>query len=287
VIAALTRRDTERAFERRDDLVRGHLALCRGSSGYSEAGSDGQRNRGGKGLYDGLALDGSNSNAALARLLDLPVILVLDTRGQTRGIAPLILGYQAFDPDIRIAGVILNRLGGSRHEAKLRAVVEHYTDVPVLGGVHEDAQLAVVERHLGLMPANEAAQADRDWAQVADESATWVMRPLSSRGLWAKQQPFGNPIPNRWDGPIAAITRGRIKPRMWRTFWSSVPPVALDVKEGGGLTFAMGIGEAPVGLQGAFSTWSDGRALSSFAHRRPAHPVTAPDLPPPTPILAA
>jgi cobyrinic acid a,c-diamide synthase len=115
---------------------------------------------GNKGLYDGLALDGANSNAALARLLDLPVILVLDARGMTRGIAPLILGYQAFERDIRIAGVILNRLGGSRHEAKLRAVVEHYTDVPVLGAVHEDAQLALVERHLGLMPANEAAGAD-------------------------------------------------------------------------------------------------------------------------------
>ena len=98
----------------------------------------------------------------------------------------------------------------------------------------------------------------RDWDRIAEESATWVMRPLSSRGLWAKQQPFGDPIPNRWDGPIAAITRGRIKPRMWRTFWSAVPPVVLDVKQGGGLTFAMGIGEAPVGLQGTFSTWSDG-----------------------------
>ena len=67
---------------------------------------------GNKGLYDGLALDGSNSNAALAHQLDLPVILVLDTRGITRGIAPLLLGYQAFDPKIRIAGVILNRVGG-------------------------------------------------------------------------------------------------------------------------------------------------------------------------------
>ncbi|MEW6164848.1 MAG: cobyrinate a,c-diamide synthase [Pseudomonadota bacterium] len=122
---------------------------------------------GNKGLYDGLALDGGNSNAALARLLDLPVILVLDARGMTRGIAPLILGYQAFERDIRIAGVILNRLGGSRHEAKLRAVVEHYTDVPVLGAVHEDAQLALVERHLGLMPANEAAGAEQLVAGIA------------------------------------------------------------------------------------------------------------------------
>ncbi len=107
---------------------------------------------GNKGLYDGLALDGSNSNAALARRLGLPVLLVLDARGMTRGIAPLILGYQAFDREIRIGGVILNRLGGSRHEAKLRAVIEHYTDVPVLGAVQQDPRLAMVERHLGLTP---------------------------------------------------------------------------------------------------------------------------------------
>lgn len=110
---------------------------------------------GNKGLYDGLALDGSNSNAALAHLLDLPVLLVLDARGMTRGVAPLILGYQAFDARIRIAGVILNQLGGSRHESKLRAVIEHYTDVPVLGAIAHDPRLAVVERHLGLMPNQE------------------------------------------------------------------------------------------------------------------------------------
>ncbi len=120
------------------------------------AGMDISLVEGNKGLYDGLALDGSNSNAELAKLLNLPVILVIDARGMTRGIAPLILGYQAFDRDIRIAGVILNQLGGSRHEAKLRAVVEHYTDVPVLGAVHHDTSLFVQERHLGLIPGNES-----------------------------------------------------------------------------------------------------------------------------------
>ena len=129
---------------------------------------------GNKGLYDGLDLHGSNSNAALARLLDLPVVLVLDARGMTRGIAPLILGYQAFDPNIRIAGVILNRLGGRRHESKLRAVIEHYTDVPVIGAVQEDAELALVERHLGLMPANETAEAERHIATIGERIATQV-----------------------------------------------------------------------------------------------------------------
>jgi cobyrinic acid a,c-diamide synthase len=129
---------------------------------------------GNKGLYDGLALDGANSNAALAKLLGLPVILVIDARGMTRGIAPLILGYQAFDRDIRIAGVILNRLGGGRHEGKLRAVIEHYTDVPVLGAIHEDKRLALVERHLGLMPANETHAAERQIAQIAERVAAQV-----------------------------------------------------------------------------------------------------------------
>ncbi|HZM36462.1 MAG TPA: cobyrinate a,c-diamide synthase [Burkholderiales bacterium] len=111
---------------------------------------------GNKGLYDGLALDGSNSNAALAAMLGAPVVLVIDARGMTRGIAPLILGFQAFDRNIRIAGVILNQLGGARHEAKLRAVIAHYTGVPVLGAVQYDEELTIVERHLGLVPSNEA-----------------------------------------------------------------------------------------------------------------------------------
>lgn len=121
---------------------------------------------GNKGLYDGLALDGSNSNAALAKLLDLPVVLVIDARGMTRGIAPLILGYQAFDPDISIAGVILNNLGGSRHEGKLRAVIEHYTDVPVIGAIQHDDRLEIVERHLGLMPSNESGEAANRIRQI-------------------------------------------------------------------------------------------------------------------------
>ena len=110
---------------------------------------------GNKGLYDGLDLEGSNSNAALAKLLDTPVVLVLDARGMTRGVAPLILGYQAFDRDINIKGVILNNLGGYRHEDKLRKVIEHYTDVDVIGAVHHNPQLDIEERHLGLVPSHE------------------------------------------------------------------------------------------------------------------------------------
>lgn len=129
---------------------------------------------GNKGLYDGLALDGSNSNAALAAMLGAPVVLVIDARGMTRGIAPLILGFQAFDPDIRIAGVILNQLGGARHEAKLRAVIAHYTGVPVLGAVQYDEQLTIVERHLGLVPSNEADAARARVEEIAARVASQV-----------------------------------------------------------------------------------------------------------------
>ena len=112
---------------------------------------------GNKGLYDGLDIEGSNSNAALAKMLDTPVVLVLDARGMTRGIAPLILGYQAFDPEINIKGVILNNLGGYRHEDKLRKVIEYYTDIQVIGAVHHKSALDIEERHLGLVPSHEDA----------------------------------------------------------------------------------------------------------------------------------
>jgi len=129
---------------------------------------------GNKGLYDGLDLHGSNSNAALAAFLGAPVILVIDARGMTRGIAPLILGYQAFDQNIRIAGVILNQLGGARHEAKLRAVIRHYTGVPVLGAVQHDERMMIVERHLGLVPSNEAEAARERIDEIAGLIAAQV-----------------------------------------------------------------------------------------------------------------
>ena len=69
---------------------------------------------GNKGLFDGLDVEGSDSNAALAVRLGLPVILVIDVTGITRGIAPLLTGYTGFDPDVQIVGVILNRVAGPR-----------------------------------------------------------------------------------------------------------------------------------------------------------------------------
>ena len=72
------------------------------------AGADVALIEGNKGLFDGLDVEGGDSNAALAKLLNIPVVLVIDVTGMTRGIAPLLSGYIAFDPEVRIAGVVLN-----------------------------------------------------------------------------------------------------------------------------------------------------------------------------------
>ena len=122
---------------------------------------------GNKGLFDGVDLEGRDSNAALAKLLGAPIVVVVDTRGMTRGIAPVLLGYQAFDEDLTIAGVIFNQVGGPRHEGKLRASVEHFTDVPVLGAIGRHRQLEISERHLGLIPTNETEHADAVIADIA------------------------------------------------------------------------------------------------------------------------
>lgn len=132
----------------------------------SENSSDITLIEGNKGLYDGLDLDGSNSNAALAMLTKTPVVLVINVQGMTRGIAPLILGYQAFEKDINIVGVILNQYRGLRHEQKLKSVIEHYTDVPVIGAVQHDPELEIVERHLGLVPSNESTLAEKKIEQI-------------------------------------------------------------------------------------------------------------------------
>jgi hypothetical protein len=112
------------------------------------------------------------------------------------------------------------------------------------------------------------------WDRLADERLRVVMRPLASRGTWSGARPFGDPHPSPYAGSVAAVTRARIAPRHWARFWRSVPPVSADLRRlsaDGRLRLAVGIGEAPVGLQGTFSLWSSAAALTDFAHRRGPH----------------
>jgi len=111
-----------------------------------------------KGLHDGVDLEGKDSSAALAKLLAAPVILVIDALGMTRGIAPLVLGYQAFDRETNIAGIIINKVGTARQQDKICQALGRYTDIPVLGAVSRSKDFAITERHLGLMTPPETPE---------------------------------------------------------------------------------------------------------------------------------
>jgi len=114
----------------------------------------------------------------------------------------------------------------------------------------------------------------RNWRARSTSEMRAVLSPISSHGLWSKQNPFdftsalSNP-----NAQIAAITRARIKWHQNFRFWRAVPPVVIDLHSNPGLISAIGIGEAPIGLQGTFSLWSSAAALRDFAYKGKAHQV--------------
>ncbi|MCY4150051.1 MAG: cobyrinate a,c-diamide synthase [Gammaproteobacteria bacterium] len=131
------------------------------------------------GLFDGVSASGTDSNAALAKQLGLPVILVVDCKGMTRGIAPLLTGYQAFDPELNLTGVILNNVSGHRHESKLRSAIRDYTDMPVIGAVPHHAEMTIDQRHIGLLTSVE----DQSAAQNVEKIASIVESSLDIDSL--------------------------------------------------------------------------------------------------------
>ncbi|WP_295583963.1 cobyrinate a,c-diamide synthase [uncultured Lamprocystis sp.] len=158
------------------------------------------------GLYDSTDLAGANSNAALAKYLQAPVILVIDCQGMARGIAPLLLGYRAFDPELHIGGVVLNKVASTRHADNLIRAVEHFTDIPVLGVLPRDPAMTIAERHLGLMPANEADQAEAWIERIASLVAEHIdLDRLLGLAETAPLPTTGAPVP-----AIPAATAVRI-----------------------------------------------------------------------------
>ena len=110
---------------------------------------------GAMGLFDGLDVEGSNSTAQVAYLIDAPVILVVNAQRITRSVAALINGVVNFDKRITIGGVILNNVARSRHEQIMRDSIKKYCDVPVLGILPKSQDIEIPDRHLGLIPAGE------------------------------------------------------------------------------------------------------------------------------------
>lgn len=109
------------------------------------------------GLFDGAGPDDeAGSTAALARFTAWPVVLVVDCSGQGASIAALVAGFARHDPEVPLAGVILNRVASARHRALLTEVIaRHLPDLPVLGAIRQDKTLTITSRHLGLVPAEE------------------------------------------------------------------------------------------------------------------------------------
>ncbi|MET9064142.1 cobyrinate a,c-diamide synthase [Streptosporangium sandarakinum] len=107
------------------------------------------------GLFDGRSGTDFASTAHVARLLDAPVVLVVDAARQSRSVAALVHGFTTFDPRVRVGGVILNRVGSDRHEEMCRAALAGVA--PVLGALRRDDAVETPSRHLGLVPAAERA----------------------------------------------------------------------------------------------------------------------------------
>ncbi|MCK9299234.1 MAG: Ni-sirohydrochlorin a,c-diamide synthase [Methanoculleus sp.] len=112
-----------------------------------------------RGLFEGAeALTDLGSTAAIAKQLDLPVILVINARSITRSAAAIVKGFLAFDPDVDIRGVILNNVTGTRHQEKAVRAIEHYCGIPVVGVIPRTAEMELAMRHLGLVPYREGQE---------------------------------------------------------------------------------------------------------------------------------
>jgi len=116
-----------------------------------------------------------------------------------------------------------------------------------------------------------ASKVARQWNSISTSHAQFVLEPLSSKGQWAGAEPFSAQPDPAWNGLTAALTRASIKVRWWRQFWKAVPPVATDLNNTPGLIASLGIGEAPVGLQGTFSVWQSNTSISDFAIKQQPH----------------
>lgn len=126
----------------------------------------------------------------------------------------------------------------------------------------------------GVLMVGEKFPSMRHWDRRSLARKEFTLQPIAVNGLWSGKSPFdqiGTVDAKSWNGKVAAITRARIKWRRNRTFWRSVPPVNAALHASAGLESAIGIGEAPIGLQGTFSVWQSPQAIREFAYRSPAH----------------
>jgi cobyrinic acid a,c-diamide synthase len=184
---------------------------------HGAAGADVAVVEGVMGLFDGAAGRGElASTAQVAKLLRAPVVLVVDGSSMSRSVAALVHGFASWDPEVRIGGVILNRVASDRHERLLREALEEGSGVPVLGAVRRAAAVGVPSRHLGLVPAVErdaaAVRAVADMGELVRASvdleavlALARSAPPLADEPWDPADAVGEPVQGR---PVVALAGG-------------------------------------------------------------------------------
>ena len=173
------------------------------------AGCDVALIEGNRGIFDGMDLRGSQSTATLAGMLKSPVILIMDASKMTRTAAAIVLGIKNFDPGLELAGVVLNRVAGARHEVMLRGAIESYTGVPVLGALPKlkEAGRVISERHMGLLAHKEHPEAEA----ALERACELIERSVDVEGVLAaarKARRLRMP-----DGRALTEGQGRLKKR--------------------------------------------------------------------------
>ncbi len=145
---------------------------------------------GAMGLFDGAPPNGKGSTADLAHILDLPVVLIVDAKAMSQSVAALVSGFARFDPTVRVAGVILNRVGSDRHTEMLKTALAPL-NIPVLGAIPRRDDLSRPSRHLGLIQAGEMpdleAFLDRAAACVASNLDLTALRAVMAPSNWASK----------------------------------------------------------------------------------------------------
>jgi hypothetical protein len=161
----------------------------------------------------------------------------------------------------------LRRLSGVRF-AKMLGTGKGETFTPRDADANRWGALIVIDS--AYVEALDNSKLIKRWRAHSLSEVRYLLDPISSHGLWAKTNPFAYSTVQT-DGEVIAITRARIKWFQNLRFWRAVPPVTQSLHSSPGLINTIGIGEAPIGLQGTFSHWQTGAALRNFAYKGAAH----------------
>ena len=158
------------------------------------------------GLYDGVGSTPTGSTAEMARLLDAPVVLVVDAGGMSTSAAAQVLGYKSFDKNLRMNGVIINNVGNERHFQLVKEAVETYTEVPVLGYLPREAAVSLPSRHLGLLPADEIQKHEEIINQLAAlVEKTVDLDQVIRLGIKAGLMTAAEPLPPSLEKPESRV----------------------------------------------------------------------------------